>query len=359
MRDWNTARTFVNGAEREFWSYLWGIETIIDDKSNEQLIMFWSYLWGIETRLAFCVKFCIVSFDLTYEGLKPTTCVRKPLDCYVLILPMRDWNYRWGCDDRGYRRFWSYLWGIETYIIDSIRKEVTSFDLTYEGLKLAKQLGITPNYYCFDLTYEGLKHVFWTYGYLDKIAVLILPMRDWNRKEGISQRLLDYCFDLTYEGLKLVITVYIKLFGYRFDLTYEGLKHRIFKVAIDRKDVLILPMRDWNQRRQLGWHERQFSFDLTYEGLKLHPQDGGGIRAAVLILPMRDWNYHTRAGKWMGGSFWSYLWGIETKHPRVLFFDFRQSFDLTYEGLKLPHEGGEMNGRFVLILPMRDWNLKK
>ena len=79
---------------KKFWSYLWGIEMYPPFPSYNFWDLFWSYLWGIEivaahgwsTRTHF-------GFDLTYEGLKYViySCFR--FTQFVLILPMRDWNY--------------------------------------------------------------------------------------------------------------------------------------------------------------------------------------------------------------------------------------------------------------------------
>ena len=102
-------------------------------------------------------------------------------------------------------------------------------------------------------------------------------------------------------------------------------------------------------------------FDLTYEGLKFSKLTSTFFRLK---------------------SFWSYLWGIEIKWIGLGYARF-QSFDLTYEGLKLhnsyiwfiispyrfdlTYEGlkfsflysNPFSIRYVLILPMRDWNIVK
>ncbi len=56
---------------REFWAYLWGIETGTGDKNLQRSTSFWAYLWGIET----------CSLPKLHRA-----------NCSVLSLPMRNWN---------------------------------------------------------------------------------------------------------------------------------------------------------------------------------------------------------------------------------------------------------------------------
>ena len=122
--------------------------------------------------------------------------------------------------------------------------------------------------------------------------------------------------------------------------------------------VQILPMRDWNQKKNRKNSKKSSSSDLTYEGLKLGVVADNSIiiyssdltyeglkpfftapliPSAILvqILPMRDWNSSTRQmrmHRWVRSDltyeglklrkptincckdwlFRSYLWGIET-----------------------------------------------
>ena len=164
-------------------------------------------------------------FDLTYEGLKylrPHFFIR----CFVvLILPMRDWNQVADrSNDFKHVTFWSYLWGIEIRKVDWIRPGARrSFDLTYEGLKCLLVLSFARGALGFDLTYEGLK-----------LAMIH------------NLRFNSFCFDLTYEGLKSkpslnkYPTFYVLILPMR-DWNKKG----VAGYENDRL-VLILPMRDWN-----------------------------------------------------------------------------------------------------------------
>ena len=142
----------------------------------------------------------------------------------VLILPMRDWNTLISVDTLFYYLFWSYLWGIEIELLDVIRAQEKSFDLTYEGLKFVFFDQFLLSFFMFwsylwgiemNKAYEDLK-------VLEK--VLILPMRDWNACLSIGLYIRQPRFDLTYEGLKLQLHIPIPTLLDGFDLTYEGLK---------------------------------------------------------------------------------------------------------------------------------------
>ena len=99
----------------------------------------------------------------------------------------------------------------------------------------------------------------------------------------------------------------------RFDLTYEGLKYVNMTTSFTM----------WT------------SFDLTYEGLK---------------------SLHYPFFNVLKETFWSYLWGIETKFHK-------QNFSFHFRVLILPMRDWNIIIIFslilktiVLILPMRDWN---
>ena len=147
----------------QFWSYLWGIETISISCILAMYSTFWSYLWGIETKRVFhwwwyyffvlilpmrdwnisnlsSIPASLHSFDLTYEGLKRNFNGWSSITIFVLILPMRDWNKSINIRLDYRFLFWSYLWGIETP-----QRSIHS----------------------------------WV-----RLNVLILPMRDWNGNTG-------------------------------------------------------------------------------------------------------------------------------------------------------------------------------
>ena len=167
-------------------------------------------------------------------------------DWDVLILPMRDWNtvgaasfgkgflfwsYLWGIEipqpkslDTGFRVFWSYLWGIEI----KLRKTRKNWSFQFWSYLWGIEIGRWP------VLYQG-NSSFWSYlwgieivnswqRYSLQFFVLILPMRDWNRR----------------------LVVYLELHLW----------------------VLILPMRDWNNDEEWNKRNQFVCFDLTYEGLK-------------------------------------------------------------------------------------------
>ena len=149
-----------------------------------------------------------------------------------------------------------------------------------------------------------------------------------------------------------------------------------------RLEVLIVPMRNWNQGfdkfmgklQKLFWsylwgieteyrtsyldQDAPISFDRTYEELKLGPFSRG-------IPPqMAFWSYlwgiETSSGllPWSRiAGFWSYLWGIETPACGLKFLL------MQVEVLIVPMRNWNLfwvNTLFkpfeVLIVPMRNWN---
>ena len=115
-----------------------------NSKTSSQLVIpkfsFWSYLWGIEMIWSLPFPIWQRSFDLTYEGLKfyrriflstsPAFVLILPMRDWnfvnwydptetfsVLILPMRDWNILSGKLSPDMSAFWSYLWGIEIRVM--------------------------------------------------------------------------------------------------------------------------------------------------------------------------------------------------------------------------------------------------
>ena len=187
----------------------------------------------------------------------------------VLELPMRVWN------------FW---------VSNGTPSSTISFGVTYEGLKLyLVQCMIGVLYGCFGVTYEGLKPR------VNPLQPMILPG-----------------FGVTYEGLKLAMV-------------------GIFMPA--GLIVLELPMRVWNWRR--GTHRRRRS-----RVLELPMRVWNHLMLAfyckpcyVLELPMRVWNRNFGRMLLRRQTFWSYLWGFETRHGH-----------------------GQDSHSHVLELPMRVWN---
>ena len=127
-------------------------------------------------------QFFLVSFEPTYEELKPTSNPTSNGLAPVLSLPMRNWNLTKGgcsndagvCFEPTYEElkprqekdellalipFWAYLWGIETFFLN-----LHFFSFTYS----------------FEPTYEELKPYLPLPACLSVDRVLSLPMRNWN-----------------------------------------------------------------------------------------------------------------------------------------------------------------------------------
>ena len=138
-------------------------------------------------------------------------------------------------------------------------------------------------------------------------------MRDWNQFE-----------------------VYAPLMVARFWSYLWGIETGIDRSSLYRK------LKFWSylwgiETKLVRQHDRRPNgFDLTYEGLKF-PRSERTQFANCL--------------------FWSYLWGIEICQAKPLHKSSLQRFDLTYEGLKYGYIATVAEFGFVLILPMRDWNI--
>ena len=164
-----------------------------------------------------------------------------------------------------------------------------SFDLTYEGLKQASLWLRSSRSPCFDLTYEGLKQCFPHLRDIDSIS-----------------------FDLTYEGLKLITQHRCVVINGLFWSYLWGIETTELLSPLSPNRVLILPMRDWNRHRHSDCPRGLRPFWSYLWGIEIQCDLLSASKEIVLILPMRDWNQFNQYRK------------IAT----------RNSFDLTYEGLK-------------------------
>ena len=279
-----------------------------------------------------------VRFDRTYEELKLNWLVVPPTPSLVLIVPMRNWNLernKWGV--ALFDKFWSYLWGIETWIFPLMTSNMISFDRTYEELKLVRVCYRDLGLQGFDRTYEELKR---------------------------SSPLLRYaacsCFDRTYEELKpaipfgsqpsYVVAFWSYLWGIETHTSWCSTR-RVWSVLIvpmrnwnwvvreelrEMGTVLIVPMRNWNFHREYAFHVLG-SFDRTYEELKRPRADLNSCSCRLRFWSYL-WGIETFSGSIPCSShsrFWSYLWGIETT----------------------PSACARVRRRpKVLIVPMRNWN---
>ena len=244
-------------------------------KATISICSFRSYLWGIETDNDFdnvlLVRFCS---DLTYEELKlGESASFLPLDKFVQILPMRNWNNEKIAELQKSNMFRSYLWGIETSnkgVSQWRRNNVQILPMrnwnTNVFISLSPVSTVFRSYLWGIETRKGRIELFkW-------FVVQILPMRNWNQCEW-------------YEDTDLL------------DI------------------VQILPMRNWNDVAQVTDFQVNGSCsDLTYEELKLKIAPMTACSAwTVQILPMRNWNFLWKRNRSeLEIKFRSYLWGIET-----------------------------------------------
>ena len=184
MRNWNDYYSAQIKTEKEFSSYLWGIETSPYPANRlsthagfhltyEELKLFCGqflgYLFDRRFHLTYeelkqaglPFKFEIyLSFHLTYEELKQESVkIYVPSTIGVFILPMRNWN--------------------NMKKIVNLTPHAVGFHLTYEELKRVHIQFWCVSHICFHLTYEELKH---------------------NRPFFHSSNVI--CFHLTYEELK-------------------------------------------------------------------------------------------------------------------------------------------------------------
>ena len=166
--------------------------------------------------------------------------------------------------------------------------------------------------------------------------VLIVPMRNWNFG-GTSVLAESTCFDRTYEELKPGPRHHhdaVAVVG--FDRTYEELKlaYMIGNICSGSFWSYLWGIETWLRPPC----HRCFApgFDRTYEELKLR---------------------YDESAPCVTGAFWSYLWGIETVPSDRDRRHRPARFDRTYEELKLLTISFSTITPWVLIVPMRNWNL--
>ena len=97
-----------------FYSYLYGIETYLYNSHIINYLQFYSYLYGIETRKMLDTLFQVWCFTRTFMELKHGNYNFFEYFLAVLLVPLWNWNTRnkilFGCIEE----FYSYLYGIET-----------------------------------------------------------------------------------------------------------------------------------------------------------------------------------------------------------------------------------------------------
>ena len=142
--------------------------------------------------------------------------------------------------------FVSYLWGIETLHCQYTFLTLPQFVSYLWGI---------------ETTFDWIKFLF----FVSFVSYLWGIETEFMIQMGIPGLGLY----LTYEGLKQNCRTMIPRSCTSLYLTYEGLKLSFASKKIQLSRVCILPMRDWNQARNV-----RYAFHLQ-----------------VCILPMRDWNW--------------------------------------------------------------------
>jgi len=167
MRNWNTINYhFFPIASFLFWVYLWGIETYIVS------ICYAGYIYVLSLPMRNwnpCPGSHSVHvahrFESTYEELKLVFYTYLENPELVLSLPMRNWNEEYEKMSKDERRFWVYLWGIETY-------NPLSFPVSLH-LRFWVYLWGIETFFNFRQQRQG-------------IFVLSLPMRNWNPVSSVT-----------------------------------------------------------------------------------------------------------------------------------------------------------------------------
>ena len=144
--------------------------------------------------------------------------------------------------------FLLYLWGIETWLLNSLNTLWLLFLLYLWGIETFWKIRLHQRVYAgFYSTYEALK-----------LTMLIL------------NRLLMFGFYSTYEALKRLNRRRRKRRNISFYSTYEALKHGRLNSLNSFRLVFTLPMRHWNDEEREFWSTHDSSgFYSTYEALKL------------------------------------------------------------------------------------------
>ena len=251
MRNWNWLGhiSAVSGVSK-FWSYLWGIET--ENCRTVVRALFWRFDRTYEELKPLPPRrtlFFRRGFDRTYEELKQTfgeksTIVKLCFDRTYEELKLG--TTRQAVRDRWL--FWSYLWGIETFVWNvSSRKALQRFWSYLWGIETSLR-----------------RHA----GSSAQPCVLIVPMRNWNVRAGLDAQKRSH-----------VLIVPMRNWNQAFQSDIQG-----------TLTVLIVPMRNWNTNRSSHFAKAAPCFDRTYEELKPLPPRRTLFFRRVLIVPMRNWN---------------------------------------------------------------------
>jgi len=123
------------------------METSIEGlSSNPSYLKFLSYLWGMETSKEFRFNtFGFFSSYPTYEEWKLFSITKTPAIAYCSYPTYEEWkpNSNWDNIELTSLSFLSYLWGMETNKLNSLRK---SFFRSYPTYEEWKPIYL---YYCF------------------------------------------------------------------------------------------------------------------------------------------------------------------------------------------------------------------
>ena len=302
---------------------------------------FWSYLWGIET-FAVCLKGCLHPLVLIVPMRNWNISATATVQVHerVLIVPMRNWNYI--CLTEAQRRtveFWSYLWGIETWYQISVYPSVVQVlivPMRNWNFSLAIQPPRSPALFWSYLWGIETSGVAWINMHIFRM-VLIVPMRNWN---NIASRLSVVAYRVLivpmrnwnsaqslerYERCQRVLIVPMR----NWNMQYTGLKDKNGKFwsylwGIETIQSIGQPHRSrsrfWSYLwgiETLTWRywsgDAQIVLIVPMRNWNFVPRLSSVATGKVLIVPMRNWNIQRTSVRIWPASFWSYLWGIETR----------------------------------------------
>ena len=164
--------------------------------------------------------------------------------------------------------FWAYLWGIET----TIKTGWSSIGIAVLSLPMRNWNKDT----------EGEMNT--------RFGVLSLPMRNWNSKGKYSFSGKVIVLSLPMRNWNKLLGKNIKLSFIVLSLPMRNWNHTCTTTASSPHIVLSLPMRNWNFIVHHSVTTFTSRFEPTYEELKQTSSWFGSWNAWVLSLPMRNWN---------------------------------------------------------------------
>jgi len=269
---------------------------------------------------------------------------------------MRNWNIPRLLFCVIHRRLPDYLWGIETqfclyHCTDEIR-----FQTTYEELKLSSDSTSIRNVSLPDYLW-GIETRDCSFNVHTKPASR-LPMRNWNTLSVCADGAASISgFQTTYEELKRTTVGGEKMKGSKASRLPMRNWNSTWLIETPKPCLASrLPMRNWNEVQDSRfshswplpdylWGIETSLYPLASSWLASLPDYLWGIETPFDIV-------HLVQEKLLP----DYLWGIETFN-RASNATIKQSFQTTYEELKLSKLYSSDTKGMASRLPMRNWNI--